>query len=297
MKKTSRNSNVAGFTLIELLVVIGIITVLVSLLLPALNRARESANAIVCSSNMRQIGLAIMLYVGNNKNQLPCLPYSRTVTYDYTSVSGPASFNYTYGDEGGGSPVFTYSAAYAAYGLWYDLRPYNITANVSKCPSDSTRWGSNFSVQGSWSLSSTPFGSAAALAGAKADTKFASSYYMPYFIRIGAHSADGSRRLGKAWKLTQLSPSSKKAILIESTPPATDDAGTASAYQPFQQSIHSRNGTALVGKPGGTGRSLFADGHVEAYDISRVRGRQGGIYYSIDDFNLYFPKPMKPDID
>jgi|GEM_PF-1163519 len=296
MNKTRRNVKDTGFTLVELLVVIGIIAVLVSLLLPALGRARESARAIVCSSNMRQIGAAIMLYAGESKNQLPSLPYSRTVTYDYISASGPASFNYTYGDAGGGSPVFTYSAAYAAYGLWYDLRRYGITANVSKCPSDSTRWGSNFSVQGSWSLTSIPYGSAAALAGAKADTKFASSYYMPYFIRIGAHSPDGSRRLGKPWKLTQLSPSSKKVILVESTSPATDDAGTSSAYQPFQQSIHSRNRTALVGTPVGKGRSLFVDGHVEAYDISRVRGRQG-LYHSIDDFNLYFPKPMKPDID
>jgi len=297
MKKTRRNAKSAGFTLVELLVVIGIIALLISILLPALSRARESARAVACSSNMRQIGLAMMLYAGNNKNQLPCLPYNTTVTYNYTGASGPGSFTYTYAGEGGGFPVFIYSAAYAAYGLWYDLRPYNITGNVAKCPSDTTRWGSNFSVQGSWSLVSAPYGSAAALAGAKADSNFASSYYMPYFIRVGAHTSDGSARLGKAWKLTQISPSSKKALLVESTPPSSDDAGTSAAYQPYQQSIHSRNGTAMLGKPVGTGRSLFADGHVEVYDISKVRGRQSGIYYSIDDPALYFPRPMKPDID
>jgi len=301
MKKTVRNAKGAGFTLVELLVVIGIIAVLISILLPALGRARESARAVACSSNMRQIGLAVMLYAGNNKNQLPCVPYNTTVTYDYTGASGPGSFTYKYGpSSGGAAPLFAYSAAYSAYGLWYDLRPYGVTANVSKCPGDVTRWGSNFSIQGSWSLVWPGYGSAAALAGVKADTNFASSYYMPYWVRNGAASVDGMTPLGKPWKLSQLSPSSKKALLVESTPPSTDDGGTSSAYHPYQQSIHRRNGAAIVGKPAGLGRSLFADGHVEAYEITSVRGRtlsNGNTYYSIDDFNLYFPKPMKPDID
>ena len=61
----------AGFTLVELLVVIGLIAVLVALLLPALSRARESANRTACASNLRQLGTAFMMYAGDNRYRFP----------------------------------------------------------------------------------------------------------------------------------------------------------------------------------------------------------------------------------
>ena len=60
-----------GFTLVELLVVIGVIAVLISMLLPALQRARAAAQQIKCMSNMRQQGQFVFMYAAESKGKLP----------------------------------------------------------------------------------------------------------------------------------------------------------------------------------------------------------------------------------
>jgi prepilin-type N-terminal cleavage/methylation domain-containing protein/prepilin-type processing-associated H-X9-DG protein len=76
--RSIRSMTQSAFTLVELLVVIGIIALLVSILLPALGNARESAQTVKCLSNLRQVGLGLRLYATNNRDVLPPL-----YTYDY----------------------------------------------------------------------------------------------------------------------------------------------------------------------------------------------------------------------
>ena len=82
---------VRPFTLIELLVVIAIIAVLAALLFPTLQGAKEAAKTVVCQSNQRQVGAAILLYAGDNNGIFP-----RGYTYGYNLDGSQIAIRYWY---------------------------------------------------------------------------------------------------------------------------------------------------------------------------------------------------------
>ena len=120
-----------GFTLVELLVVIGIIALLISILLPSLNRARETANRVKCGSNLRQIGQAILLYSNENKGNYPRTMYV------------PANNASTYYDISTGNAVkdpfnpanFVANGNAIQPAVFLLIRTQDITPEVFVCPS------------------------------------------------------------------------------------------------------------------------------------------------------------------
>lgn len=126
-----RSRPLHGFTLIELLVVIAIISLLVSIMLPSLNRAKELARSVACAANMKSISIASHLYSSEHN--------SRFVSVDHTTFgAGTPWIGYSVWATGGQKDAEYFEIA----AIENDERPlYSYLANVEiwKCLSDDSR--------------------------------------------------------------------------------------------------------------------------------------------------------------
>jgi len=244
---------VHGFTLVELLVVIGIIAVLISILLPVLNKAREQAKSIVCQSNMKQLSLAFVMYASAHNGATPIFPpIQGTYTPANRSIPGLRSLAYYMEanglvryDVGAFWPYLTTALHYtstAPPGPKPTSPPPDVLYRVMNCPSDdgyhfTFKYRRNFSY--SWNAQLWCV-----------DASKTSLGFGPNLAIGDTHAVS---------KITQIKEPSHKVILCEEVDPndgwCVIDLGANEVGSPADTPAFRHNGRSSWG---------FADGHVES---------------------------------
>jgi len=133
-----------GFTLIELLVVIAIISILAGMLFPVFARARESARRASCLSNLKQIGLGMIMYTQDCDERYPLPMWESSETYTSTASGSSGHTFIMQNPVEPGTPAgryeFSPGSGFGHYYGWMDfIFPYVKSVQIFTCPSYTIR--------------------------------------------------------------------------------------------------------------------------------------------------------------
>jgi prepilin-type N-terminal cleavage/methylation domain-containing protein/prepilin-type processing-associated H-X9-DG protein len=252
MKRSTRS----GFTLVELLVVIGIIALLISILLPSLNRARETANRVKCASNLKQVGQAILLYSNENRNAYPRSKYLAGATvlptwgtpYGTASTAGAAGIATTSADpfstNTGGAPWGNMNNDVTS-AMFLLLRTQDLVPEVFICPSSNAE---KFDYGGGGN-SATSFTN---WVGEAVRNNLSYSYQNPY---------PSNTATSQGFKLNN-SITAEFAVMSDKNPGYTTGADNVNAVMSTSSSRDTRQGNSNNHDKDGQ-NVLYGDGHVE----------------------------------